>query len=170
MVSWKFDHVLYVFMKIWSCIIWFHEDLIMYYMVSWRFNHVLFGFMKIWSCILWFHEDLIMYYLVSWRFDGVFPIYCPRPNIGHCVVRCAIQFMQFYFKLQYPNPQLNTAYITWYTFFSIKNWMTTCLRSWDMNAIGDKANLQTSPIAFISHERKQVVNQYLYLHFPTQSM
>jgi len=24
--------------------------------------------------------------------------------------------------------------------------------------------------AFISHERTQVVNQYLYLHFPTQSM
>jgi len=30
--------------------------------------------------------------------------------------------------------------------------------------------LQASTIAFISHERKQVVNQYLYLHFPTQSM
>jgi len=30
--------------------------------------------------------------------------------------------------------------------------------------------LQASPIAFISHEREQVVNQYLYLHFPTQSM
>ena len=31
-------------------------------------------------------------------------------------------------------------------------------------------NLQVSSIAFISHERKQVVNQYLYLHFPTKSM
>jgi len=41
-----------------------------------------------------------------------------------------------------------------------------------MKAIGDAVNLQASPIAFISHERKQVVNQYmyLYLHFPTQSM
>jgi len=45
-----------------------------------------------------------------------------------------------------------------------------CLRSCDMNAIGDPANLQASTIAFISHERKQVVNQYLYLHYPTQSM
>jgi len=33
-----------------------------------------------------------------------------------------------------------------------------------MNAIGDAANLWSA------HERKQVVNQYLYLHFPTQSM
>jgi len=30
--------------------------------------------------------------------------------------------------------------------------------------------LQVSTIAFISHERKQVVTQYLYLHFPTHSM
>jgi len=49
--------------------------------------------------------------------------------------------------------------------------MTTYLRSCDMNAIGDAQiqrfmiNLQASPI---SHE--QVVNQYLYLHFPTQCM
>jgi len=27
-------------------------------------------------------------------------------------------------------------------------------------------NLQATTIAFISHERKQVVSQYLYLHFP----
>mgnify|MGYP006890270999 FL=1 len=47
---------------------------------------------------------------------------------------------------------------------------TTCLRLCDMNAIGDAVNLQASQIALISHERKQVVNQYLYLHFPTQSM
>ena len=57
---------------------------------------------------------------------------------------------------------------------SLKNLMTTCLRSCDMKAFGDMArfvvNLQASTIAFISHERKQVVNQYLYLHFPTQSM
>jgi len=46
--------------------------------------------------------------------------------------------------------------------------MTTCLRSCDMNAIGDAGNLQASSIAFISHERKQIVNQNLY--FPTQSM
>jgi len=50
--------------------------------------------------------------------------------------------------------------------------MTTCLRSCDMNAIGEALALlgyfQTSTIAFISHERKQVVNQYLYLHFPKQ--
>ena len=31
-------------------------------------------------------------------------------------------------------------------------------------------NLQASTIAFILHECKQVFNQYLYLHFPTQSM
>jgi len=31
-------------------------------------------------------------------------------------------------------------------------------------------NLEASPIAFILHERKQVVNQYLYLHFPAQSL
>ena len=48
--------------------------------------------------------------------------------------------------------------------------MMNCLRSCDMNAIGDAANLQASIIVFISHERKQVVNQYLYLHYPTQSM
>jgi len=36
--------------------------------------------------------------------------------------------------------------------------------------MGVMVNLQASIIAFISHERKQVVNQYLYLHFPTQSM
>jgi len=54
--------------------------------------------------------------------------------------------------------------------------MTTCLHSCDMNAMGDAAlvrfmiNLHASPIALISHDRKQVVNQYLYLHFPTQSI
>jgi len=31
--------------------------------------------------------------------------------------------------------------------------MTTSLRSCDMKAISDAANLQASPIAFISHER-----------------
>jgi len=44
--------------------------------------------------------------------------------------------------------------------------MTTFLRSCDMNAIDDAANLRASPIVFISHERKQVVNQYINLHFP----
>jgi len=29
-------------------------------------------------------------------------------------------------------------------------------------------NMQASPVVFISHERKQVVNQYLYLHFCTE--
>jgi len=51
--------------------------------------------------------------------------------------------------------------------------MTTCLRSCDMHAIDDArfmVNLQASPIAFISHECKQVVNQYLYLHLNTQFM
>jgi len=55
--------------------------------------------------------------------------------------------------------------------------MTTCLRSCDMNPIGDVANLarfmvnlQASTPACISHERKQVVNQYLYFHYSTQSM
>jgi len=42
-----------------------------------------------------------------------------------------------------------------------------------MNVIGDALALHgkfASTMAFISHERKQVVIQYLYLHFPTQSM
>ena len=33
-----------------------------------------------------------------------------------------------------------------------------------------KIEWQAPTLAFISHKRKQVVNQYLYLHFPTQSM
>jgi len=41
--------------------------------------------------------------------------------------------------------------------------MTTCLRSCDMNAIGEAVSWQVSTIAVISHERKQVVNQYIYI-------
>ena len=44
-----------------------------------------------------------------------------------------------------------------------KYWLTTCLRSRDMNAIGDACKCM-SPIAFISKERKQVVIQFLNLH------
>ena len=35
---------------------------------------------------------------------------------------------------------------------------------------GNNYELNDDLFAFISHERKQVVNQYLYLHFPTQFM
>jgi len=48
--------------------------------------------------------------------------------------------------------------------------MTTSVRSCDMNLMGFMVHLSTWLIRFISHERKQIINQYLYLHFPTQSM
>ena len=50
--------------------------------------------------------------------------------------------------------------------------MTTWLRSCDMNAICDackftmkRLRFAASPITFISHERKQVVIQFLSIHF-----
>jgi len=56
----------------------------------------------------------------------------------------------------------------------IKNWMRTCMRSCDMTYLVtwqlQLVNLQASTIAVISHERKKVGNQYLYLHFTTPSM